>query len=262
MAAAYEMCGAEVRTVHLNEIFREQVSIHDFDILNLPGGFSFGDDLGSAKVLGNKIRFKNMEERRTLLNQIREFLEARKYIIGVCNGFQALVKMGLLPNIGGQFEQEATLTFNNSGKYEDRWVNMKVRAGNGSPFLNGIDTLESPVRHGEGKLLFRDEKIRQAVIAQNLNVLSYADANGNPTAEYPANPNGAELNCAGLTDPSRRVFGLMPHPEAFLSAYNHPAWAQRRRKNPGLPEAGDGLKIYRNIVEEIRNKMKEKPRRG
>jgi len=256
MAAAYELCGAEVKTVHLNEIFRQQISILEFDILNLPGGFSFGDDLGSARVLGNKFRFKSVTGQQTLLDLIREFLQAGNYIIGVCNGFQALVKMGLLPNISGSFEQEATLTFNNSGKYEDRWVKMKATPGNNSPFLTGLEILESPVRHGEGKLLFRDDTIRRAVINQKLNVLSYADAEGNPTAEYPANPNGAELNCAGLTDPGRQVFGLMPHPEAFLSAFNHPAWAQRRRINPALPEEGEGLRIYRNIVEAVQNRKK------
>ena len=253
MAAANRLAGAEADIVHLNEVFRERVSIHDYDILNFPGGFSFGDDLGSAKVLGNKIKFKKMDSGKVLIDELEKFLTVGKFMIGVCNGFQALVKMGLLPNVGGNYEQEVTLTYNASGKVEDRWITCGVNDQSNTPFLKGIQSIDLPVRHGEGKLVFRDDAIRQVLVGQNLNCMSYVDRNGNPTSEYPFNPNGSELNCAGLTDPSGQVFGLMPHPEAYLSFYNHPNWGKRKRENPDFSEDGEGLQIFKNIVEHIRS---------
>ncbi len=251
MAAAYTLAGAEAHIVHLSDVFAGRLSIHDFQILNFPGGFSFGDDLGSAKVLGNKFKFKPMASGKRFMEELQQFLSDGKYILGVCNGFQALVKMGLLPNVNGNFEQEATLTHNDSGKFEDRWVRMRVNEQARTPYLTGLKAFDVPVRHGEGKLIFRDEAIRQAVLAQHLNCLSYADAQGNPTAEYPQNPNGSELNCAGLTDPSGQVFGLMPHPEAYLALYNHPNWGQMKRQHPDISEAGEGLMLFKNIIKKF-----------
>lgn len=255
MAAANQMAGAKADIVHLSEVFNEHVSIHDYDILNFPGGFSFGDDLGSAKVLGNKFKFKKMISGKLFLDELKKFLNEGKYMIGVCNGFQALVKMGFLPNAGGNFEQEATITHNSSGKFEDRWVTCRVNLNSKTPFLNDIVTLDMPVRHGEGKLIFKDDVIRQAVVEKNLNCMSYADKDGQSTAKYPQNPNGSELNCAGLCDPFRQVYGLMPHPEAFLSAYNHPNWGKIKRQNPNMSEEGEGLKIFKNIVNHIKENM-------
>ncbi len=256
MAAAYRLAGADATILHLNELFRERDSIRRYDILNLPGGFSFGDDIGSAKVLANKFKFKKMRSGKLFIDEIAQFLNDGKYILGVCNGFQALVKMGLLPNIGGNFEQEVTLTGNDSGKFEDRWVHCLVTPGNPTPFLSdpAVKGLDMPVRHGEGKLIVRDARIREAILEKKLNVLTYADRQGRPTADYPANPNGSELNCAGLCDPGGQVFGLMPHPEAYLSLYNHPAWAKKKRETPGISEEGEGLAVFRNIVSEISKK--------
>lgn len=248
MAAAYKLAGAEAQIVHLSDVFTDRISIHDYHILNFPGGFSFGDDLGSAKVLGNKFKFKPMASGRRFMEELQKFLSDGKYVLGVCNGFQALVKMGLLPNVSGNFEQEATLTHNDSGKFEDRWVCMRVNVNSDTPFLNGMQAFDVPVRHGEGKLIFRDEAVREAVIKQNLNCLDYADKGGNSSAEYPLNPNGSELNCAGLVDSNGQVFGLMPHPEAYLSLYNHPNWGQKKRQNPDISEEGDGLEFFKNIV--------------
>lgn len=252
MAAAYTLAGADAHIVHLSDVFADRISIHDFQILNFPGGFSFGDDLGSAKVLGNKFKFKPMASGKPFMEELQKFLTEGKYIMGVCNGFQALVKMGLLPNTGGNFEQEATLTHNDSGKFEDRWVRMRVNEQARTPYLSGLEYFDVPVRHGEGKLLFRDDAVRRAVQEQNLNCLSYADEQGNSTADYPLNPNGSELNCAGLTDTSGQVFGLMPHPEAYLSLYNHPNWGQKKRQNPHISEEGEGLSLFQNIVERIK----------
>ena len=251
-AAAYRMAGAEPTIVHLNQVLHGQVSIHDFDTLNFPGGFSFGDDLGSGVVLANKLRYRQTgADGRTLLADIRQFIADGKFVLGICNGFQVLVKLGLLPNLGGNVRPEVTLTHNASGRYEDRWVTLRVNPAAHTPFLKGIDTLEVPVRHGEGRLVIPDAAISAAIEAGGLNCLSYLDANGDGTGVYPFNPNGAALNCAGLTDPTGQVFGLMPHPEAFLSAYNHPDWARRRRQNPSSSEEGAGLQIFKNIVEHI-----------
>ncbi len=252
MAAAYELAGADARIVHLSDIFADRIAIHDYQILNFPGGFSFGDDLGSAKVLGNKFKFKPMASGKRFMDELQQFLSDGKYILGVCNGFQALVKMGLLPNTGGNSDQEATLTHNDSGKFEDRWVRIRVNEKARTPYLNGLDFFDVPVRHGEGKLIFKDEEIRTAVLKQNLNCLEYVDKQGDSTAEYPLNPNGSELNCAGLTDPSGQVFGLMPHPEAYLSLYNHPDWGKKKRKNPDISEEGQGLALFKNIIEKLK----------
>jgi len=250
-AAAYHLAGAAPTIVHLNQVLHGHVSIHDFDILNFPGGFSFGDDLGSGVVLANKLRYRQTPTGRTLLDDIKQFIADGKFVLGICNGFQVLVKLGLLPNLGGAVTPEVTLTHNASGRYEDRWVRLRVNPESNTPFLKGMDTLEVPVRHGEGRLVIPDAATREALVAQHLNCLTYTDFAGGPTDVYPQNPNGADLNCAGLTDPTGQVFGLMPHPEAFLSLYNHPEWTRRKRLNPTLSEEGDGLRIFRNIVEHV-----------
>ena len=262
-AAAYHLAGAEATIVHFNQVLHGQVSIHDFDILNFPGGFSFGDDLGSGVVLANKLRYRQTSaDGRTLLDDIRQFIADGKFVLGICNGFQVLVKLGLLPNLGGDVTPEVTLTHNASGRYEDRWVTLRVNPASSTPFLKGIDKLEVPVRHGEGRLVVPDDATRAAIEAAGLNCLSYIDANGDGTSEYPLNPNGADLNCAGLTDPTGQVFGLMPHPEAFLAAFNHPDWARRRRQNPGASEEGEGLQIFKNIVAHIAQQKAAAPVRS
>lgn len=251
MAAAYRLAGAEAHIAHFNEVLYQQVSIHDYDILNFPGGFSFGDDIASGKVMANKIKYKQLPNGKTLLHEIKIFLQSGKYVLGVCNGFQMLVRLGLLPNIGATFEQQAALSHNDSAKYEDRWVYCKVTPHTHTPFLNGMDIFAVPVRHGEGKLIFANNQTRQQVIDQKLNCLTYCHPNGTTATQYPENPNGAELSCAALTDETGQVFGLMPHPEAFLSNYNHPNWGQLKRQNPNLPDEGTGLQLFKNIVQHL-----------
>jgi len=257
MAAAYKLAGADAEIVHLNDIFLGKCSIHNYDILNFPGGFSFGDDLGSGKVMANKLKFKKLKSGKLFFDDIKDFLDEGKFILGICNGFQFLVKMGLLPNTKGYFDQEVTLTRNNSAKYEDRWVHLKKNPQCETPFLKDIDIMPCPVRHGEGKLIIKNEEIKTEILEKYLNAFSYCDAEGNITSEYPKNPNGADLDCAALTDPTGQVLGMMPHPEAFLSLYNHPNWGQMKRKNPKISEDGDGLKIFRNIVEYITTESME-----
>ncbi len=195
MAAAYQLAGAETSIVHLNDIFLGKVNIHDFDILNFPGGFSFGDDLGSGKVLANKMKFKKTASGKVFLKEIEDFIAAGKFIMGVCNGFQFLVKMGLLPDVSGNKSQEVTLTRNNSAKFEDRWCRLKIHPSNNTPFLKDIEMIYLPVRHGEGKLIIGDVEIKEKIIEQNLDCMHYCDAAGNLTNEYPLNPNGSNPNC-------------------------------------------------------------------
>ncbi len=253
MAAAYRLAGAEAEIVHLNDIFLGKCSIHDYDILNFPGGFSFGDDLGSGKVLSNKMKFKKLKSGKLFFDDIKDFLNKGKFILGVCNGFQFLVKMGLLPDVNNETGQEVTLTRNNSAKFEDRWVYCIINKNSKTPFLKGIDNIFLPIRHGEGKLIIKNESVKAEIIKKNLNCLTYCDKNGKETSEYPINPNGSDLNCAGLTDESGHIFGMMPHPEAFLSLYNHPNWSQMKRQNPEITDDGEGLKIFTNIVKYIQD---------
>jgi len=254
LAAAYRLAGAEADIVHFNELLAGIRSITGYDVINFPGGFSFGDDLGAGRALANKMRFCKLDSGRTMLDEMKDHLAAGGFVLGICNGFQILVKSGLLPNIGGNFEQEVSLIVNDSGKFEDRWCRCRVGQPVRTPFLSGLEALELPVRHKEGKLVVRDESIRAALEEQGLCAMQYADAEGGIATTYPALPNGAELSCAALSDPTGRVLGMMPHPEAYLSLYNHPDWV--RRHEAGAPEEGEGLRLFQNMVNHIRRLSK------
>ncbi len=255
---AYVMAGLDTRIVHVSDLFSGAVSLAGASIVHLSGGFSFGDDLGSGRVLANRLRLEKLPSGSTLLHELRAFTADGGLVFGVCNGFQILVKAGLLPNIGGDFDPEVTLTHNDSGRFCDRWVTCGAPTSP-SPAFVGRETFELPVRHGEGKLVTRDADVARAIAEQRLVALTYVDpARGNANAtDYPANPNGSELSCAGLTDPTGRVVGAMPHPEAHLVPYLHPAWAKRTRDGT-LPEIGDGLVIFRNLVAAARGSGRTK----
>ncbi len=257
LAAAYRLAGADAEIAHLNQVLGGSVLLDRFQVLNFPGGFSFGDDLGSGKVLANRVRLRRLPTGETFLEAIQAFVDRGGFVLGICNGFQALVKLGLLPASLGDRSQEATLARNVSGLFEDRWVECAVNPASRTPFLRGIERMRLPVRHGEGRLVLRDDAVRDRVRAQALDCLTYCDEHGTRTDRYPANPNGSELACAGLTDSSGGVLGLMPHPEAALSLYNDPCWPQRRRANPDVDEAGQGLRLFRNIVEHLQDAAKK-----
>lgn len=238
MAAAFRLAGAEAEITHINDIFSGSVNIHEFDIVSIPGGFSFGDDIASGKVLANKIRFKKLGSKGTLLDEIKAFIGNGNYIVGICNGFQVLTRLGLLPNIAGTCTQEASLIHNDSGRFIDDWTGVSVPVI--SSFFDGLHSFELPIRHGEGKLVFADETVRTKVKEFGLNFLTYTN-----------NPNGSEMDCAGLTDVTGKVIGMMPHPEAFLTKYNHPAWnnAQPGSKND---EYGAGFYFFKHLVEQVK----------
>ncbi len=236
-ARAFEMAGAKADRVHLNDLAENPGRLGQYQILAIPGGFSFGDDVASGRILANRLRYR-------LGGPLKEFVAAGKLAIGICNGFQVMVKMGLLPLFEGDFAQEVTLTHNNSSRYDNRWVNLKVDPASKCVWLNGVDSLEVPVRHGEGKFIPRDDATLQRLRDAGQVVVRYALKDGSAAAgAFPANPNGSTDDIAGICDPSGRIFGLMPHPEAFLDRTNHPRWTRET-----LPEEGAGLKLFQNAV--------------
>jgi phosphoribosylformylglycinamidine synthase len=254
MAHACRLAGAEeVEIVHISALLYGEKSLDDYDFLNLPGGFLDGDDLGAAKAGANRILHASVAgKEEKLYDQFARFIRQGKLILGVCNGFQLLVKLGMLPGTAGkEGRQTTTLTFNDSGRFEDRWVYLKVNGASPCIFTKGLTGLYLPVRHGEGKFLTQDEGTRQTLHQSETIALQYShvDYRG-PTMDYPANPNGSVDAIAGICDPTGRIFGLMPHPEAYLHYTNHPRWTREK-----LPEEGMGLAIFRNAVTFIRNEV-------
>lgn len=256
-AHACRLAGADqVDIVHISELLYRDKKLDDYQFLNLPGGFLDGDDLGSAKAGANRIlnaavRTDGAEVSETLHDQFRRFIRAGKLILGVCNGFQLLVKLGTLPGFDGDyFRQSATLTFNDSGRFEDRWVFLKANAASPCVFTRGLASLYLPVRHGEGKFIARDRAVLKRLHADGHVALQYRDEQGRTaTMDYPQNPNGAVDAIAGICDETGRIFGLMPHPEAYLHYTNHPRWTRE-----DLPEEGMGLALFKNAVKFIRSR--------
>jgi phosphoribosylformylglycinamidine synthase len=209
--------------------------LREYQILVIPGGFSFGDDIASGKVLAVKLRSR-------LFEPLRAFVDHGRLVLGICNGFQVLVKLGLLPNLHGGCEQDVTLTFNDSGRFEDRWVYLNVNPSSTCVFTTGVDRVYLPVRHGEGKFIPRDASTLATLEARQGIVMRYTDIDGE-LGDYPWNPNGSVGNIAGICDASGRVFGLMPHPEAYQHFTNHPRWTREP-----VPSEGRGVHIFRNAV--------------
>ena len=230
---AFRLAGASPEKVHVNDLISKKKNLEDYDILAVPGGFAYADDLGAGKVLANKIKYN-------LTDEFRKFIQDGKLVIGICNGFQVLAKLGILPGLE-MFRQEVTLTFNDSGRFEDRWVNLKAPESK-CIWTKDLDRISLPVRHGEGKF-FTDEATLQKLKDNQQIALQYCDDMGYETNEYPANPNGSLNAVAGICDPSGRIFGLMPHPEAFMHHTNHPTWTRDNITD------GYGLKIIKNAVD-------------
>lgn len=233
---AFRLAGAEAELVWVQELREGTKRLDPYQILAIPGGFSYGDDLGAGKLLA-------LELQNRLGDHLRRFLERDTLVLGVCNGFQMLVKAGILP--GGKLDTapEATLTWNDSGKFEDRWVYLSGEF-NVCIWTQGMDeTFELPVAHAEGKFLPKDPTVLEHLLGFGQIVFQYTDAVGRQ-AGYPWNPNGSVNGIAGICDPSGRVFGLMPHPERHVNGTQHPRWTREGRTGEG-----DGLKIFRNGVQ-------------
>ncbi len=251
MAHACRLAGASiVDIVHFSDLISGQVQLANYHFLNLPGGFLDGDDLGSAKAGANRWKFiRQAENGERLLDQLLHFIRSGKLVLGVCNGFQLLVKLGILPALDLHYAvQQVTLTNNDSGHFEDRWVNLKILKESPCVFTRGLRSIYLPVRHGEGKLVCRNSGILKQLFSGKQVVLQYVDAKtGQPTPHYPDNPNGSVKAIAGLCDPHGRVFGLMPHPEAFLHYTNHPQFTRHSFRS----EAGEGLRLFENAIQYI-----------
>ncbi len=236
-AHAFQKAGAEPLLVHLNDLIDNPNYLEQSKILAIPGGFSFGDDIASGRILANRIRYR-------LEKPLQKFINDGKLIIGICNGFQVMVKMGILPLFQKEFKQEVTLPINNSGRFEDRWVYLKINSDSPCIWTKNIDFIELPVRHGEGKFITKDNQVLEQLKKNQQIVIQYAKKDKSlAKGEYPINPNVSIYDIAGICDPSGRIFGLMPHPEAFWDAKLHPAWNRLQQK-----DYGDGLKVFENGV--------------
>ena len=238
-AFAFARAGGRPEVVHVNRLLEKPRLPLDFQILCLPGGFSYGDDVAAGRILANQLHHH-------LAETLQEFKAAERLILGICNGFQVLLKSGLL--LASELGQApATLTWNDSGRYEDRWTLLRVAAP-GCVFLQGIERIELPVAHAEGKFVARDSQLLAELEARNQLVLRYEGREQNGQVNYPANPNGSQANVAGVCDQTGRVLGLMPHPERHLFATHHPQWTRRERDE----EHGEGLRLFQNAVSYFR----------
>ncbi|HUN54450.1 MAG TPA: phosphoribosylformylglycinamidine synthase subunit PurQ [Smithella sp.] len=252
MAHACKLAGADVvDIVHISELLYGKKHLDDYSFLNLPGGFLDGDDLGSAKAGANRFLCARIPGSRDLLfDQLLKFIHDGKLILGVCNGFQLMIKLGLLPALEDDYTgQSATLTYNDSGRFEDRWVYLKANAQSPCVYTRGVDILYLPIRHGEGKFIPGSLSVLRQIETKNICALQYCGENGRTSMDYPANPNGSINAIAGICNESGRLFGMMPHPEAYLYRFNHPRWTREK-----LPEEGHGLVIFRNAINFIRGK--------
>lgn len=232
---AFELVGGSATRLHLNALRENPKLLRDYQILVLPGGFSYGDDVGAGKVQALYLQ-------HFLSDAMRKFRDQEKLILGICNGFQVMLKAGLLMPIDEEEGPAATLANNDSGHYEDRWIHLEAIPGK-CPFLKGVERLHLPVGHGEGKFVCRKEWIAKGLEQAGQVVLRYVDGNGQ-RGGYPVNPNGAQDDIAGICDVTGRAMGLMPHPDRHLFPTQHPQWTRH-----GLKAEGDGLAIFRNAVE-------------
>ena len=237
-AFAFERAGAAVAdVVHINRLLESQQMVTDYQVLCLPGGFSYGDDIAAGCIVAGQIRHH-------LIDVFQKFRDDGKLVLGICNGFQVLLKAGLL---AAGHPTPATLTWNDSGRFEDRWVHLEVD-GRHSPFLHGIERMYLPIAHAEGKFVTRDEHQLSALASNGQLAIRYAHAesevptNGVPLP-FPWNPNGSQGNVAGICDATGRILGLMPHPERFIERTHHPKWTRRP-----VDASADGLAVFRNAV--------------
>ncbi len=235
-ASAFKMAGGEPELVHINELVRDEKFLKDYQILAIPGGFTYGDDIASGKILANEIKYK-------LNKDLKNFINSGKLIIGICNGFQVLVKAGILPGINSG-AMEATLSFNDSGSFIDKWVYLRTtnderRTTKCVWAKNLPETIYLPIAHGEGKFIPKDKDVLNNLRKNAQIVFRYAD-----------NPNGSIDDIAGICDTTGRVMGMMPHPERHVIGTQHPRWTRE-----GLKEFGDGFTIFKNGVDYIKEKL-------
>lgn len=245
-AHAFRLLGVEPDLVHLTDLFARTARLDDYRIIAMIGGFSYGDHVAGGLVLATRLRAR-------LLGEVRGFLEQGGLLLGICNGFQTLVRLGLLPGPDDgphDFVPRAALAPNDRLGYRDAWVRLRAEASSPCVWTRGLDTLELPSRHGEGKFLVGDDAALEALEARGGVALRYVDAEGLATESWPHNPNGAPRGIAGVTDATGRILGLMPHPDAFLHPWHHPRFG--REGGPTRESAAAGLAIFRNGIDAAR----------
>lgn len=242
---AFRLVGASPELVHLLDLLDGRRRLADFHILAFPGGFAFGDHLGAGFVFANKIRWR-------MYDQLAAFVERGGLAIGICNGFQTMVRLGMLPGFDGDYRtQRATIAPNDRLGYWDTWVRLAFDPESPCVWTHGLEEVELPSRHGEGKFLAASVEIAERLEAERLVPVRYVDASGEPTEAWPANPNGSPAGVAGICDPRGRLFGLMPHPDAYLYPFQHPQYFRQRARGEELPAEGGGLAIFRNGVDAV-----------
>lgn len=237
---ALESAGADTTRVHINRLIEDRSSLTDSQILVIPGGFSFGDDVAAGRILANMIKHH-------IYDDIKKFIDDGKLVLGICNGFQVLVKAGLL-GTNGNGEQIATITYNDSGKFEDRWVYLTPQTDR-CVFIEPGQQIYLPIAHGEGKVVPNNEDDLTKLQDGGFVAFKYVDKDGNQ-GDYPINPNGSAGAIAGLTDSTGRVMGLMPHPERFTRITQHPHWTRL-----GKQGEGDGMTIFKNAVKYVQQNL-------
>ncbi len=240
----FRIAGARPEKVHLQDVLdgRAGKTLSDYQALCFVGGFAFGDHMGAGFVFANKIRYR-------LYDQLLAFIERGGLALGICNGFQTMVRLGLLPGFDGDYRTPlATLAPNDHLGYRDAWVRVAFDPRSPCVWTRGLDAIDLPARHAEGKFLVASEEVFARLERGHQIVARYVGPDGKPTEDWPANPNGSPHAVAGISDPSGRLFGLMPHPDAFLYPLHHPQW-MRRKIAGALPAEGDGIAIFRNGVD-------------
>lgn len=238
----------KTRIIHFSELLTGQARLTDYNFIIFPGGFGDGDDLGAAQAAAQRWQYAKDEAGRPLLDQLKTFIANGGIAIGICNGFQLMIKLGLLPALdNAYFERQSSLTNNASARYEDRWVHLKINQASPCVFTRGLDRLYLPVRHGEGHFVPKNAATLERLSRENLIVAQYVHPeSGEPTQEYPHNPNGSPLGIASICDPSGHLMGLMPHPEAFNHPTNHPGWTRGESSTLGLALFENGVRYLRD----------------
>ncbi|OGK38799.1 phosphoribosylformylglycinamidine synthase I [Candidatus Roizmanbacteria bacterium RIFCSPHIGHO2_12_FULL_41_11] len=240
---AFETAGAKADIIHINDLIAGLAKLKNYQIMAFPGGFSYGDDTGSGNAYANRLR-------NHLWLKLTSFVKNDKLVIGICNGFQILVNLGLLPALNKRYgKREVALVHNDSARYTVRWVDLKVI--NQSPWLMNMTTLSLPIAHGEGRF-YADNQVMQKLNEKKLIALKYVKGEIYKAQQLPSNPNGALQDIAGITDESGRIFGLMPHPERAIFFTHLPHWTLLKetylREGKNLPTNGPGLPIFQNAV--------------
>lgn len=248
---ACEKVGFVAQRVHLADLLMKRYWVSEYRLVVFPGGFSFGDDLGSGVAFASKIRFSLIHDGVRLYDMLMEYVHRGGLVLGICNGFQILVRLGMIPAINSLYgTQQVALAPNREGYYINRWVRLRVNDQSPSVFTKGLSALRLPARHGEGRFVAKERDILDRIEQNHHVCLRYCDDRDRPTQEFPFNPNGSEKSIAGVCDLSGRIFGLMPHPEAAMSLYQYPDWT--RMKSTGSRGGrvangiGDGYHIFKN----------------